>query len=100
MASWSANCTQQILPFSLGVPASSRAEAQQVLPKLIEVLINYKAKIRKVVHDADRGTAALYVTSKADSRSRETSSERTTSITRNVDQSSNVVNNAVLILTK
>ncbi|KAL4815781.1 hypothetical protein BDW67DRAFT_185500 [Aspergillus spinulosporus] len=60
MASWSADCTQQILPFSLGVPARSRAEAQQVLPKLIEL------EIRKVVHDADRGTAALYVTSKAD----------------------------------
>lgn len=43
MASWSANCTQQILPFSLGVPARSRTEAQQVLPKLIEILINYEA---------------------------------------------------------
>ncbi|KAJ6071511.1 hypothetical protein N7499_009525 [Penicillium canescens] len=65
MATWSAENTQQILPFSLGVPPRSRAEVQQVLPKLIGVLKNYEMEVHELVHDASKGKAAVYITSMA-----------------------------------
>jgi len=43
MATWSADCKQRMLPFSLGVPLRSRAEVQVILPKLMEILTNYEA---------------------------------------------------------
>lgn len=42
MATWSEDCTQKMLPLSLGVPARSRTEVLGILPKLIGILKNYK----------------------------------------------------------
>ncbi|KAE8385294.1 hypothetical protein BDV23DRAFT_165206 [Aspergillus alliaceus] len=48
---WSDNCTQQFLPFSLGLPPKSREEVLQTLPKLLSVLRDWKLDIHHVVHD-------------------------------------------------
>jgi hypothetical protein len=42
MATWSEDCTQKMLPLSLGIPARSRTEVLGILPKLIGILKNYK----------------------------------------------------------
>ncbi|KAA8575245.1 hypothetical protein MFRU_002g02160 [Monilinia fructicola] len=66
MATWSEDCTQKMLPLSLGVPARSRTEVLGILPKLIGILKNYKVDIYEIVHDAPRGKAVIYATSYAD----------------------------------
>lgn len=43
-ATWSDECQQKILPFNLGVPSKSRAEAQAALPDLLGVLKNFKVR--------------------------------------------------------
>lgn len=42
MATWSHDCQQKMLPFTLGIPSRSRAEVEIFLPKLMSVLKNYK----------------------------------------------------------
>lgn len=49
MASWSEDCTQKMLPFTMGVPARPRDEVQVVLPKLMEILTNYEAGSMQVL---------------------------------------------------
>ncbi|MCJ1399415.1 hypothetical protein MMC11_002617 [Xylographa trunciseda] len=66
VALWSDDFTQRLLPLSLGTPLNSRAEAEVVYPKLTESLKNWKLEIKEAVHDAARGTAAVYATSLAD----------------------------------
>ncbi|KAB8304575.1 hypothetical protein EYC80_003954 [Monilinia laxa] len=66
MATWSEDCTQKMLPLSLGVPARSRTDVLSILPKLIGILENYKVDIYEIVHDAPRGKAVIYATSHAD----------------------------------
>ncbi|KAB8235415.1 hypothetical protein ETB97_002367 [Aspergillus alliaceus] len=62
---WSDNCTQQFLPFSLGLPPKSREEVLQTLPKLLSVLRDWKLDIHHVVHDPAHSKAAIYATSTA-----------------------------------
>ncbi|KAL9078952.1 MAG: hypothetical protein Q9157_002136 [Trypethelium eluteriae] len=64
-ATWSEDCIQKMLPFTLGVPARSRTEVQVVLPKLMEILTNYELEICEIVHDVSRSKAVIYATSKA-----------------------------------
>ncbi|KAI3318564.1 hypothetical protein HD806DRAFT_540176 [Xylariaceae sp. AK1471] len=66
MATWSQDCKQQLLPFSLGVPYRSKAETQVFLPKLMGVLTNYKMDVHEIVHDVARSKAAIYIISTAD----------------------------------
>ncbi|TVY84596.1 Monooxygenase ptaG [Lachnellula suecica] len=66
MATWSDDFKQGMLPFSLGVPSKSRAEAEFILPKLMAILTNYEVDIYEVVHDVARSKAAIYAISKAD----------------------------------
>lgn len=47
MATWSEDCTQKMLPLSLGIPARSRTEVLGILPNLIGILKNYKVKISR-----------------------------------------------------
>lgn len=42
LATWSDDCVQQLMPYSLGVAARSRAEVNIFLPKMMEALINYE----------------------------------------------------------
>ncbi|KUI60106.1 hypothetical protein VP1G_11165 [Cytospora mali] len=66
LATWSDDCTQQLMPFSLGVPARSRAEVNVFLPKLMTVLTNYELETSRIVHDAANSKAVIYASSKAD----------------------------------
>ena len=86
MATWSEDCTQKMLPLSLGVPERSRTEVLGILPRLIGILKNYKVSnlrdnwspallcylfsaqldIYEIVHDAPRNKAVIYATSNAD----------------------------------
>ncbi|KAG9229992.1 hypothetical protein BJ875DRAFT_473434 [Amylocarpus encephaloides] len=66
MATWSGDCTQKMLPFSLGVPARPRAEVIGILPSLMGILKNYQLDIYEIVHDAPRNKAVIYATSNAD----------------------------------
>ncbi|CZR68583.1 uncharacterized protein PAC_18482 [Phialocephala subalpina] len=66
MATWSDDCKQRVLPFSLGLPTKSRADVQAILPKLMEILTNYELNIYEIVHDVARNKAVIYVISKAD----------------------------------
>jgi hypothetical protein len=43
-ASWSPDCLQKMLPFTLGVPAKSLDEVLYILPKMMEVLTNYEVE--------------------------------------------------------
>ncbi|KAL9111227.1 MAG: hypothetical protein Q9227_004305 [Pyrenula ochraceoflavens] len=65
-ATWSDDCKQRMRPFTMGVPARSRAEVAHVLPTLISVLKNYKFEVVDIVHDAAKGKAVVYATSTAD----------------------------------
>lgn len=91
MALWSNDFTQQLLPLSLGMPESSRAQAEMVYPMLMDSLTNWKvgmfssssnqrsiraiylhmrsvfqAETKQVIHDTARGTAAVYSITVAD----------------------------------
>ncbi|KUJ13608.1 uncharacterized protein LY89DRAFT_622550 [Mollisia scopiformis] len=66
IASWSPECTQRALPFSLGHPPRSRAEVQFTLPKLMGIVSNHDLTIHEVVHDAARSKAVVYALSKGD----------------------------------
>ncbi|KAK3291281.1 uncharacterized protein B0H64DRAFT_410251 [Chaetomium fimeti] len=63
---WSDDFKQRLLPLSLQAPVKSRAEAEVMNGKLMELLTNWKLEIREIVHDAPKGTAAVYATSQAD----------------------------------
>ncbi|KAK3382219.1 hypothetical protein B0T24DRAFT_714344 [Lasiosphaeria ovina] len=63
---WSDDFKQRLLPLSLGTPVHSRAAAEAIYPKLVDNLTNWELDIKQVVHDAARGTAAVYATSLAD----------------------------------
>ncbi|KAM0795935.1 hypothetical protein BDR22DRAFT_882858 [Usnea florida] len=66
MATWSGDCVQKMLPLSLGVPAKSVAQVKVILPRLMEILTNYELHIYEIVHDAPKGKAVVYATSRAD----------------------------------
>ncbi|KAI9648484.1 Monooxygenase dmxR10 [Ciborinia camelliae] len=66
MATWSEDCTQKMLPLSLGVPARSRSEVLEILPGLVDILKNYRLDIREIVHDSPRSKAVIYAISYAD----------------------------------
>ncbi|KAK8068762.1 hypothetical protein PG994_005378 [Apiospora phragmitis] len=63
---WSEEFKQRLLPYSLGAAVRSRAEAAGIYPILTSSLTNWKLEIKEAVHDAVRGTAAVYATSTAD----------------------------------
>jgi hypothetical protein len=42
MATWSDDCTQKTLPFTLGIPARTLPEVKFMLPKLMGILKNYE----------------------------------------------------------
>ncbi|KAK8045576.1 hypothetical protein PG993_005600 [Apiospora rasikravindrae] len=63
---WSDDFKQRLLPDSLGAAVKSRAEAAVIYPVLTSNLSNWKLEIKQIVHDAARGTAAVYATSSAD----------------------------------
>ncbi|KAK7942448.1 uncharacterized protein PG986_011561 [Apiospora aurea] len=63
---WSEDFKQRLLPYSLGAAAKSKAEAAVIYPILTSNLSNWKLEIKQIVHDAARGTAAVYATSSAD----------------------------------
>lgn len=46
-ATWSDDATQQALPFSLGHPSRSRAQVETALPRLMQILTNYKVSLLK-----------------------------------------------------
>ncbi|KAK2594648.1 hypothetical protein QQS21_007624 [Conoideocrella luteorostrata] len=66
IALWSDDFHQRLLPFSLEQPTQSRAHAEVVYTKLVASLTNWKVDIKHIVHDAAKGTAAIYATSSAD----------------------------------
>ncbi|KAF2209151.1 hypothetical protein CERZMDRAFT_87127 [Cercospora zeae-maydis SCOH1-5] len=59
----SAGYTQRTLPFSLGHPPRSKPEVEFMLPKLMEMVTNYKLDIKHIVHDATQGKAVVYAVS-------------------------------------
>ncbi|KAJ9142412.1 hypothetical protein NKR23_g7288 [Pleurostoma richardsiae] len=63
---WSEDFQQRLLPYSLGVPPRSRAEAAWAVARLVEVLSNYKFEVINVVHDVAKGKAVVYAKSFAD----------------------------------
>nr|A0A4P8DJV0.1 RecName: Full=Monooxygenase dmxR10; AltName: Full=Dimeric xanthone biosynthesis cluster protein R10 [Cryptosporiopsis sp. 8999]QCL09101.1 DmxR10 [Cryptosporiopsis sp. 8999] len=63
---WTDDCTQNFLPFTMGVPPRTKPEVLKLLPSLLGVLHNYKLEIYSVLHDASKGKAAIYATSFAD----------------------------------
>ncbi|KAI2613405.1 hypothetical protein GGR54DRAFT_615700 [Hypoxylon sp. NC1633] len=65
-ATWSEDFQQQLLPFTLGVPAQTRDQAKSRLSKLMGLLTNYEVEFYEVVHDAVKGKAFIYARSTAD----------------------------------
>ncbi|KAH8810954.1 hypothetical protein F5884DRAFT_854322 [Xylogone sp. PMI_703] len=63
---WSEDFNQRILPLSLKAPAKSRNEAAIMCNVLSSKLTNWKLHIREIVHDASRGSAAIYAIAEAD----------------------------------
>ncbi|KUL89561.1 hypothetical protein ZTR_04319 [Talaromyces verruculosus] len=63
---WADDCTQNFLPFTMGVPPRTKPEALKLLPSLLGVLHNYKLDIYSILHDASKNKAAIYATSFAD----------------------------------
>ncbi|TVY84587.1 Monooxygenase ptaG [Lachnellula suecica] len=85
LATWSGNATQQGLPFTMSQPPKTRAQVEASLPKLSEILLNFKVTvtiyhgyirhfnlthpkltIHNVVHDPSKGKAVIYAVSQAD----------------------------------
>ncbi|KAG7287772.1 hypothetical protein NEMBOFW57_007287 [Staphylotrichum longicolle] len=63
---WTEDCTQVTLPFSLNHPPRTRAQVEVTLPLVQKVVTGYKLKIHEIVHDAARSKAVVYAVSKAD----------------------------------
>ncbi|KAF5131503.1 hypothetical protein MHUMG1_07654 [Metarhizium humberi] len=64
---WTDDCTNKILPFSLGAPPMSKdTVVSKALPKLFGNLANWKLQVYEVVLDTKKSKAAIYATSKAD----------------------------------
>ncbi|KAG0650224.1 Monoogygenase [Hyphodiscus hymeniophilus] len=66
IADWSDECTQTVLPFSLGHAPRTRAEVAFTLPKLMGIVSNHELTIHEVVHDFTRKKAVVYALSKGD----------------------------------
>jgi hypothetical protein len=61
-ACWSPDCQQQMLPFTLGVPARSLEEVMHVLPKMMEVLTNYEVLSSTLLMKRSLTPTASYTT--------------------------------------
>ena len=48
LATFADDFTQVTMPFGLGVPARSRSEVEQVLPKLMQLVQNYEVGDRSI----------------------------------------------------
>ncbi|KAK5075030.1 hypothetical protein LTS08_001887 [Lithohypha guttulata] len=66
MATFSDDCTQSALPFTMHQPQRNMQDIKAALPKLIRVVDNYELKIHNIVHDTTNGKAAIYAISKGD----------------------------------
>ncbi|KAL2194790.1 hypothetical protein P885DRAFT_42316 [Corynascus similis CBS 632.67] len=60
LATFADDFTQVTLPFGMKVPSRDRTQVEQVLPKLMKVVQDYKLTIHEVVHDAAKNKAAIY----------------------------------------
>jgi len=58
--------TMVTLPYGLGIPTRTRAQAAQVLPALNSAVTSYELTIHNIVHDAEKNQAAVYASSKGD----------------------------------
>ncbi|KAH8653813.1 hypothetical protein BX600DRAFT_440865 [Xylariales sp. PMI_506] len=65
LASWTHDCTQQTLPFSLAAPIRSRADSESIFPMMMSFISDFQLEIHNVVHDVTRGKAAIYAISNA-----------------------------------
>ncbi|EFX00872.1 hypothetical protein CMQ_1953 [Grosmannia clavigera kw1407] len=57
---------QVTMPFQMNVPERTRAEVEQTLPYVVRAVRKYNLRIHRVIHDRQKGEAAIYAVSKGD----------------------------------
>ncbi|KAJ4389511.1 hypothetical protein N0V93_006981 [Gnomoniopsis smithogilvyi] len=60
----SENFRQVTMPFQMNMPERTRSEVEQTLPFLVRAVSNYELQIHRVIHDQQKGEAAIYALSK------------------------------------
>ncbi|KAI4674552.1 uncharacterized protein J4E88_008288 [Alternaria novae-zelandiae] len=67
MAYRTEDCTQQVLPASLGRPVMNNTQYRERFSQMIPHFRNFKVTVHTEVHDADAHTCIMHATSTADS---------------------------------
>ncbi|KAL1854847.1 hypothetical protein VTK73DRAFT_8684 [Phialemonium thermophilum] len=66
METWTDDCTQQNLPFSMNSDVKTREQVKHFFPVLMSLLTNFKLTVHNVVNDVAGRKAVIYAITEAD----------------------------------